>query len=53
MRFVFLVTAVALIALCPDTQAADAVRGNSLYHTTYRCNACHEDQPGPGAVGAG
>src|SRR3954466_16368435 len=48
MRFAFLVGAAALVALCPETRAADAVRGNTLYHATYHCDACHVAQLGPG-----
>lgn len=48
MRLLFLVAAALWVALSPDCQAADAARGDTLYHATYHCNTCHIDQPGPG-----
>ena len=45
MRFGLLVVIASLIAFSAPSEAADAVRGDTLYHNTYRCNACHGDQP--------
>jgi hypothetical protein len=45
MGFGLLVVIASLIAFSSPSEAADAARGDTLYHNTYRCNTCHADQP--------
>ena len=39
--------AVAMFALSGNTHAADAARGDTLFHFTYGCNECHGNTPAP------
>jgi hypothetical protein len=39
--------AVAMFALSGNAHAADAARGDTLFHSTYGCSECHGNKPAP------
>ena len=41
---------ILVFAWASAVRGADAIRGNTLYHSTYKCTDCHSSSPGPGNI---